>query len=66
MIPLGPLERLGSSVAIRHEDILTADYSDATVVTLFLLPKSNASLRPRLEKLARGTRIVRSLASLIC
>jgi len=43
----------------RAEDALTADVSDATVVTLYLLSASNVKLRPILTKqLRKGTRIV--------
>ena len=43
----------------RVEDALTADVSDATVVTLYLLSASNVKLRPVLTKqLRKGTRIV--------
>jgi len=37
-------------VEFRMEDATKADFSDATVVTLYLLPESNELLRPRLEK----------------
>ena len=41
------------------QDALTADVSDATVVTLYLLSASNVKLRPILTKqLRRGARIV--------
>ncbi len=39
-------------------DLLTADFSDATVVTLYLLPSINQKLEPRLKQLKPGTRIV--------
>jgi SAM-dependent methyltransferase len=45
-------------VSIRHEDILKADFSDASVVMLFLTPSLIEKLRPRLEQLKPGTRIV--------
>lgn len=53
-------EREGVShlVEIRHEDVLEADFSEATVVTLYLLPTSNAKLKPKLQALRPGTRIV--------
>jgi protein-L-isoaspartate O-methyltransferase len=45
--------------AFRVQDALTADVSDATVVTLYLLSASNVKLRPILTRqLRRGTRIV--------
>jgi SAM-dependent methyltransferase len=50
------VERL---VEFREVDVLTADISPATVVTLYLLSSSNAKLRPILTRqLKPGTRIV--------
>lgn len=46
-------------VQFREEDIFTADYHDATVVTLFLGYELNLKLRPRLRAtLAPGARVV--------
>ena len=46
-------------VTFRNEDLFNADFHDATVVTLFLLPEANLKLRPRLlAELQPGTRIV--------
>lgn len=46
-------------VEFRQEDLFKTDFSKATVVTLYLLPKINRQLRPRLLKeLKPGTRIV--------
>ena len=46
-------------VTFRQEDLFKADFSDATVVTLYLLDTLNEKLRPRLLKeLKPGTRIV--------
>jgi SAM-dependent methyltransferase len=46
-------------VTFRNEDLFEADFSDATVVTLFLYPDVNMKLRPRLLKTLRpGTRVV--------
>lgn len=40
-------------------DLLEADFSEATVLTLYLLPTINAQLRPRiLRELKPGTRII--------
>lgn len=39
-------------------DIFKQDFSEATVVTLYLLPEVNLKLRPQLEKMKPGTRIV--------
>jgi ribosomal protein L11 methylase PrmA len=46
-------------VEFREQDVLTADLSGATVVTLYLLASANATLRPILTRqLKPGTRIV--------
>lgn len=46
-------------VQFRNQDLFEADISDATVVTLYLLPSINLKLRPKLWKdLKPGTRIV--------
>ena len=46
-------------VSFRQEDLFKADFKDATVVTLYLLPDLNVKLRPRLwNELKPGTRIV--------
>jgi tRNA G37 N-methylase Trm5 len=46
-------------VEFREQDVLTADFSEATVVTLYLLASANAQLRPVITKQVRpGTRIV--------
>ena len=46
-------------VRFRNEDLFQADFREATVVTLYLLPELNVKLRPRLWKeLKPGTRIV--------
>ncbi len=46
-------------VTFRREDLFQTDFSEATVVTLYLLPKLNLRLRPiLLEQLKPGTRIV--------
>ncbi len=39
-------------------DIFEIDFSDATVVTLYLLPELNLRLRPTLLKMKPGTRVV--------
>jgi SAM-dependent methyltransferase len=39
-------------------DIFLADLSDATVITMYLLPAVNLKLRPTLQKLRPGTRLV--------
>jgi ribosomal protein L11 methylase PrmA len=46
-------------VRFRNEDLFQADFREATVVTLYLLPDLNLKLRPRLwNELKPGTRIV--------
>jgi len=46
-------------VTFRNEDLFTADFSEATVVTLFLYPDVNMKLRPKLlQTLRPGTRVV--------
>ena len=52
--------RAGVAERVRIEtgDLFHADLSDATVVTLYLLPEANLKLRPRLLALRPGTRVV--------
>jgi SAM-dependent methyltransferase len=45
-------------VEFREQDLFQADFREATVVALFLLPAINRRLRPQLETLKPGTRIV--------
>jgi SAM-dependent methyltransferase len=45
-------------VRFRRQDLFAADFHDATVVTLYLLPELNQRLKPRLMALKPGTRIV--------
>jgi predicted RNA methylase len=45
-------------VAFRREDLFSADFGEASVVTLYLLPELNVRLMPRLLELKPGTRIV--------
>ncbi|MGH8688882.1 MAG: class I SAM-dependent methyltransferase [Burkholderiales bacterium] len=42
----------------RRADLFDTDFSQATVITMFLLPEINRKLRPTLLKLKPGTRIV--------
>jgi hypothetical protein len=51
-------EGVADKVEIRQADIFQTDLSDADVVTLYLLPKLNRQLRPKLLALEPGTRIV--------
>ncbi len=45
-------------VRIERKDIFTVDFSEATVVTSYLLPWMNKKLVPQLQKMKPGTRIV--------
>ena len=50
---------VGDRVKILNQDLFTTDFSDATVVALYLLPSLNLRLRPTLWKtLKPGTRVV--------
>lgn len=50
---------VGNLVTIRQADLFTSDFSEATVVTLYLLDSLNEKLRPKLlAELKPGTRIV--------
>jgi SAM-dependent methyltransferase len=52
-------EKVDHLVAFREQDALTVDVSEATVVTLYMLPEFNAKLRPILERqLQPGSRVV--------
>jgi len=42
---------------IRHGDIFATDFSQATVITLYLLPALNMKLRPQLLSMRPGTRV---------
>jgi ribosomal protein L11 methylase PrmA len=50
---------MGDRVKFLNQDLFTTDISEATVVTLYLLPTLNLKLMPKLNKeLKPGTRIV--------
>ena len=50
---------VGDRVTFLNEDLFQADIHEATVVTIFLLPKLNLQLIPKFRReLRRGTRIV--------
>lgn len=51
-------EGVADRVKIVHGDIFETDFSDATVVTLYLLPDLNMRLRPTLLDMKPGTRVV--------
>ena len=52
---------VGDKVTIVQGDLFNEDFSQATVVTLYLLPDLNQQLRPRLLKMKPGTRVVSHL-----
>lgn len=51
-------EGVADKVKIVQGDIFQTDFSQATVVTLYLLPELNLRLRPTLLKMKPGTRVV--------
>jgi len=52
-------EGVAHLVTFKNTDLFTTDISEATVVTLYLLPRLNVKLRPKLfSDLKNGTRIV--------
>jgi SAM-dependent methyltransferase len=50
--------RVDHLVTIEQKDIYTVDYSKASVVSMYLLPEMIVKLRPALEKMKPGARIV--------
>jgi tRNA G37 N-methylase Trm5 len=50
--------KVKDKVTFIQEDLFKADFSKATVVTLYLLPSVNLKLKPKLLNLKPGTRIV--------
>jgi hypothetical protein len=51
-------EGVSGRAKVIQGDIFETDFSDATVVTLYLLPELNLRLRPTLLKMKPGTRVV--------
>lgn len=49
---------VGDRVRFVNADLFAADFSEATVVTVFLLPQMLARLVPKLRALAPGSRLV--------
>jgi len=45
-------------VSFRQQDLFAAELGEATVITMFLYPRVNLKLRPKLLELKPGTRIV--------
>jgi len=51
--------RVDHLVEFRQQDLLTATFSDATVVVLYLGPSANFRLRPKLQReLSAGARVL--------
>jgi len=48
---------VGDRVKMINGDIFVEDFSNATVVTMYLLPELNLSLRPTILKMKPGTRV---------
>jgi len=49
---------VGDKVKFLNQDLFETDLSQATVITLYLLPSLNVKLIPKLKQLKPGTRIV--------
>lgn len=50
--------KLDNRVRFLNQDLFETDISEASVVTLYLLPTLNIKLMPKLKALRKGTRIV--------
>ena len=51
-------EGMSDKASFAKADLFESDFSQATVITMFLLPDINLKLRPRILNLKPGTRIV--------
>jgi precorrin-6B methylase 2 len=51
-------EGVAEKAQFREADIFKTDFSDATVLTMFLLPDINIKLRPQILDMRPGTRVV--------
>ncbi len=51
-------EGVGAKAQFIQADLFESDFSQATVITMFLLPEINLKLRPRILDLKPGTRVV--------
>ena len=51
-------ERVSDRASFTKADLFETDFSEATVITMFLLPDINLKLRPKILNLKPGTRIV--------
>ena len=52
------LARVTDKVKFVVQDVFDTDFSDATVVTLYMLPSVNEKLLPKIKALKPGTRVV--------
>ncbi len=52
------MEGVGDRAQFTQADLFESDFSQATVITMFLLPEINLKLRPRILDLKPGTRVV--------
>ena len=52
------MEGVGDKATFAKADLFESDFSQATVITMFLLPQINLKLRPKILDLKPGTRIV--------
>jgi SAM-dependent methyltransferase len=51
-------EGVAGRATFMKADIFETDFSDATVVTMYLLPQLNLKLRPKISSMKPGTRVV--------
>jgi hypothetical protein len=51
-------EGVGQRATFAQADLFQSDFSQATVITMFLLPQINLKLRPKILDLKPGTRVV--------
>jgi SAM-dependent methyltransferase len=51
-------EGVAGKATFENADLFTIDFSDATVLTMFLLPQINLKLRPTILQMKPGTRVV--------
>jgi SAM-dependent methyltransferase len=51
-------EGVSNRASFMKADIFTTDFTDATVITLYLLPQLNLKLRPKIASMRPGTRVV--------
>jgi len=49
---------LGERIVVRRENFLKSDFSDASVIFVYLVPNALKRLRPKFLELKKGTRIV--------